>query len=434
MKQVLIIGFGKTGQAFYEHEKDQAIISLYDDRPIDFSEPYLPYDESLEYDYALISPGVSPTHPVWQHCLARQIPVYGEIEYASRELEGDVIGITGTNGKTTTTTLVFEMLRRHHERTFLAGNIGFALLNYVPQTRPGDVYVTELSSFQLETTERFTPRIAAITNLTPDHLQWHGTMADYIDAKFKIFQNMPDLRQVVINRDDPKLIEALVTRGYRPADFTGFSHEIALERGCWIEQASLMARFDREEHILPVSDIGLHGIHNLENCLCAVTIAKLAGVSNDDIRAVLREFTGIAHRYEVMGEKGERRFINDSKATNPDSTIPALKSITRPTVWIAGGMDKGSDFSAMFDYAKDKIEGLILFGENKRLMELAARGAGLSAITLVDDLDQAFALAIESSGPGYDILLSPASASWDMYPNFEARGEHFRQLVGAWHV
>lgn len=434
MKQVLIIGFGKTGQAFYEHERNLAEISIYDDRPIDFNEPYLPYDKHKIYEYALISPGVSPTHPVWKNCLDKQIPVYGEIEYACREIAGGVIGITGTNGKTTTTTLVFEMMRRHHERTFLAGNIGFALLNYVPESKPGDCYVTELSSFQLETTVQFTPQIAAITNLTPDHLQWHGTMEDYIAAKFKIFQNMTDLSQVVINRDDPRLIEALVTRGYRPAEFTGFSHEIELNRGCYIKNDSLVARFDKEEFILPVQEIGLHGIHNLENCLCAVAVAKLAGISNDDIRTVLRDFTGIAHRYEVMGEKGGRRFINDSKATNPDSTIPALKSITRPTIWIAGGMDKGSDFSAMLDYAKERVEQLILLGENKRLLELAAQSAGLDSIIVVENLDEAFKKAIELSRPGYDILLSPASASWDMYPNFEARGEHFRQLVGAWHV
>lgn len=433
MKQVLIIGFGKTGQAFYEHEKPAAI-TIYDDKPIAFGQSFLPYDPARAYDYALVSPGVTPAHPVWQDCLKRGIPVYGEIEYASRQLAGDVVGITGTNGKTTTTTLLFEMVRRHRDRTFLAGNIGFTLLNYVPDSRPGDIYITELSSFQLATTTQFEPVYGAITNITPDHLQWHGDMASYIDAKLKLIQNVADRRRIVINRDDPGLMNALNERGLVPDDFTGFSHQQELIRGCYVAHDTIIVRLSETEEIIPLAEIALSGIHNLENCLCAIMLAKLIGVPNDDIRHVLKTFSGIAHRYEVIGEKGGRRFINDSKATNPDSTLPALKSIVRPTVWIGGGMDKGSDFSALFDYAAHKDVRLILFGENKQLMEQAARQAGLDDICLVENLDLAFAKAIEWSAPGYDILLSPASASWDMYPNFEARGDHFRQLIGAWHV
>lgn len=434
MKQVLIIGFGKTGQAFYSHEKTQAIISIYDDRPINFSEPFLDYDEFKVYDYALISPGVSPDHPVWQNCLRLNIPVYGEIEYAFRELAGRVIGITGTNGKSTTTTLVYEMIRRKHDRTFMAGNIGFALLNYVADSRPEDIYVTELSSFQLETTVEFCPALGAVTNLTPDHLQWHGQMADYIAAKFKLFQNVSDYSTIVINRDNPLLTQTLLDLDHNLDDFTGFSHDKVLNRGCYIEEGYLVWSDGQPERIISIRDIRLSGIHNLENCLCATALAKLAGVNSDDIRQVLKEFNGIAHRYEVLGEKGGRRFINDSKATNPESTIPAIRSIEHPTIWIAGGMDKGSDFQEMFDDARGRFDHLILFGENKMLLKNAANQAGLFNLTIVDDLDQAFKLAIQLSKPGYDILLSPASASWDMYPNFEARGDHFRQLVGAWHV
>lgn len=434
MKQVLIIGFGKTGKAFYEHEKHLAEVSIYDDRPVEFSEPFLPFDEAKQYDYALISPGVPPNHPVWMHCLQQGIEVYGEIEYAWQELAGHVIGITGTNGKTTTTTLAFEMIRQNHQRTFLAGNIGFALLNYVPESRSDDLYITELSSFQLETTKNFTPLFGAITNLTPDHLKWHGSMTDYINAKFRLFHNKSDLRNIVINRDDPVLIQALSDRGFDPADFTGFSHTTQLEHGCCLKNDQIVFRNGTEEAILSLDEVRIQGIHNLENCLCAIALAKLANTPNEHIRLVLRQFAGIAHRYELIAEKAGRRFINDSKATNPDSTIPALKSVVRPTVWIAGGMDKGSDFSAMLDYAKDRVEHLILLGENKLIMKQTAITAGLDQIHLVETLDQAFDLAIELTRPGYDILLSPASASWDMYPNFEARGDHFRQLVGAWHV
>lgn len=434
MKQVLIIGFGKTGQAFYRHEKATATISIYDDREIRLSEPYLPYDETAHYDYALISPGVSPSHPVWKACVTKGIPVYGEIEYAYQSLRGYVVGITGTNGKTTTTTLTFEMIRRWHERTFLAGNIGFPLLDYVMDSKPGDIYVTELSSFQLDTTHSFTPRVAAITNLTPDHLQWHLTMEDYISAKFKLFHNLTDYNQVVINRDDQAIEEALLKRKLNPKDFFGFSHNLILENGCFIEDGKIIFQDTIREEIIDRNDILLNGIHNLENCLCAISLAKKVGVPTECIQAVLKEFSGIAHRYEVIGEKGGRRFINDSKATNPDSTIPALKSIERPTIWIGGGMNKGSDFVQMFELTPQQVDRLILFGENKLLMKQTAEQVGFDRITIVENLDQAFDLAIQLSQPGYDILLSPASASWDMYPNFEARGDHFKRLVGALHV
>lgn len=434
MNQVLIIGFGKTGKAFYRYEQSVATVSIYDDKPIEFDEPYLPYDPDKKYDYALISPGISPSHPVWQNCLSKGIPVHGEIEYAFQQLQGQVIGITGTNGKTTTTTLVYEMVKHSHDRTFLAGNIGFPLLDYVSQSQPDDYYVTELSSFQLETTSFFRPVVAAITNITPDHIQWHGTMEHYIAAKFKIFQNMTQLDQVVINRDDHSLVQALQTAGYSVNRFFGFSHDQILDHGCFVDSNLVIYQAEEREVIIPIADIKLTGIHNLENCLCAISLAKKMNVPTVDIVHVLKTFAGIAHRYEVVGVKQGRRFINDSKATNPDSTIPALKSILAPTIWIAGGMDKGSDFGEMFAKVTPQVKRLILFGENKALMAEAAKHQPLLEVDLVDNLDQAFAKAMAFSEPGYDILLSPASASWDMYPSFEIRGDHFKRLVGALNV
>lgn len=434
MKTILIIGFGKTGKAFYEHEKHRAKIAIYDDRPIEWNQPYLAYDPEMDYAYALISPGVSPAHPVWRHCVERSIPVYGEIEYASHSLQGQVIGITGTNGKTTTTTLVFEMMRLWHERSFLAGNIGFPLINYVDQSRPEDYYVTELSSFQLETVVDFKPSIGAITNITPDHIQWHGDMSAYIAAKFKLLQHVSDYRKIVINVDDAALLEALISHGFSPEQFSGFSHEKRLSNGVYLEDGQIMLADPEPQLLLAQSELKLSGLHNLENACCASFIAHLAGTPFECIQQVLREFSGIEHRYEVVGEKAGRRFINDSKATNPDSTIPALKSIERPTIWIAGGMDKGSNFRPMLALAKDRVERLILFGENHADFYSQAQAEAVGPIEIVNDLDQAFAKAIQFSAPGYDILLSPASASWDMYPNFEARGNHFKELIGAWHV
>ncbi|WP_459128678.1 UDP-N-acetylmuramoyl-L-alanine--D-glutamate ligase [Guggenheimella bovis] len=429
MKQYLIIGFGKTGKALYEYLKseEECILHVYDDNPIEGVELF---KEGTPYDAAFVSPGVSVLHPMFQYCTEHSIPVIGETELAYGKLRGDIIGITGTNGKTTTTTLIYEMIKKEHERTFLAGNIGFPILSYVKNSKDGDFYITELSSFQLETTEHFSVRLGVLTNLTPDHMKWHGGYEPYVDSKMKLWKNVEDKKNIVINYDDPGIYEAFEKRGLLLSDFTRFS-TFEKDVECFVKNGMILFK---GEAILRTDEILIPGNHNLQNALAAICISKLLGIKNETIREVLTTFKGIDHRYQIIGEKNGIRFINDSKATNPDSTMPAIKSAKRPTVLIAGGMDKGSDFKPLIKAFPESIKKLILFGETKEEIRRQALSVGYDAIEIVNNLDEAFQRATEIAGEGWDILLSPASASWDMYPSYEVRGEHFVRLFKEYHV
>ncbi len=433
MESILVIGLGKSGHGLLAFFKEKAVLSVYDDKRPDLEKlrdqygvEIHDYDPEVFYDLVALSPGPAPDHPVIHACREKGMKILGELEIAFQHLKGDVLAISGTNGKSTTTTLLYEFLSEENSRSFIGGNIGIPLIGYAKDSREGDVYAVEVSSFQLETMDSFTPQISALLNITPDHIVWHGTMDAYVDAKFRLWENNTQNQLKVFNADDAFLVEEINKRLPNLERLYGFSLEDE-KNNCFVKEGKIHLRLeDREEDVLPVEELQLKGKHNLSNVLAAVLMAGLYGISKESMARVLRRFTGLSHRYEILGEKQGRRFINDSKATNLESSLPALASAKRPTVLLAGGMDKKVDLKPLFDQWNPQIKQLLVYGEVKK--ELATLAEGICPVEIHENLEESFNRAMELSSEGWDILLSPACASWDMYKSFEERGDHFREL------
>lgn len=430
---ILVFGLGKSGRKLLDYYKNRANIWVYDDKEINLDELKKEYgnirlyEKDRNYDLMALSPGPSPDHFLIREFQEKGIPVVGEVGLAMEKIKGKLLLITGTNGKTTTTSLVWEMVKRKNPRTFVGGNIGTPLIGYVEDSKIDDAYVVELSSFQLDSLASLTPYISAILNITPDHISWHGSMEKYIQAKMNLWSQNFSSQLKIINKDDELLLSETKKRYKSLEDFYYFSTKSRVNRGAYLENGRLFLALDQLEEVLPVDEISLKGEHNIANALAASLMARLYGVEIEDIRYVLRNFKSLEHRYEVLEEKLGRRFINDSKATNVDSSLPAYKSAIRPTVLIAGGMDKKVPLEPLFQDWNPEIKEVIVFGEVKNQMyELAKQVAGAH---IVDDLVEAFDLALSLSEEGWDILFSPACASWDMYESFEKRGEHFKELL-----
>ncbi len=433
--KALVVGAAKSGiEAAKLLIAKGAIVSLYDAK----AAADLAIDPSLmaglkahyfggaapvveQYDCLVLSPGVPPNLPFIVAARQKGIMVIAEVELARQQSKGRYVGITGTNGKTTTTALTTHILQTAGFDTKAVGNIGIALSSVVSDDDKDVVYVVELSSYQLETVANFKLDCAAILNITPDHLSRHKTMQAYSAAKLKIGDGLAEPRALLLNLDNT------ITRQIYDdlkAQATAFSRldptaDIAVIDGEIVAQG---------EAVLPVKDIYIRGEHNLENALAAVGLARQMGVSNAVIGAALRSFKGVAHRNELFLERAGIHFYNDSKATNPEATVPALKCLTQPTVLIAGGMDKGSDYRVMLKHLK-WVEHIVLLGETKYDIAALLRANNYGSYTLADDMEQAVKAAISRvSRPG-NVLLSPACASWDMYKNFEARGDHFKHCV-----
>lgn len=431
---ILIFGLGKSGRKLLDYFKDKANIWVYDDKDIDLKELRKDFahvrlfEEDRGYDLMALSPGPSPEHFLIKDFRKKGIPIVGEVGLALEKIQGKLLVITGTNGKTTTTSLVKEMVKRKNPRTFAGGNIGEPLIGFVEDSRANDAYVVELSSFQLDSLGRFNPYISVILNITPDHISWHGSMENYIQAKMQLWSQNFNSQLKIINGDD-KLLLSETEKYYKSMeDFYYFSTKEKVRKGAYVENGKIFLAIDQLEEVLPIHEISLKGEHNLANALAASLMARLYGVDLDDIKYVLRNFQGLEHRYEILEEKLGRRFINDSKATNVDSSLPAYRSAQRPTVLIAGGLDKKVPLEPLFEDWNPAIKEVVIFGEvKKQMFELARRVAGAH---MVDNLEEAFDLALNLSETGWDILFSPACASWDMYESFEQRGEHFKELLG----
>lgn len=433
--KVLIFGLGRSGRALLDFYKDKSDVWVYDDKEVDikklqeeFGEVEF-YNPKIDYDLLALSPGPSMDHWLIKSFQEKKVAIKGELEIASQYLKGDILAITGTNGKTTTSSLVKAMVEKQFARSFIGGNIGIPLISYVKDSQEGDVYIVEVSSFQLETIVNFTPKLSALLNITPDHISWHGSMDKYIDAKFRIWENNFPKQIKVINEDDGFLLEEANLRYNKTEDFYRFSVKKKVDKGAYMEDNILYLALDKRKELIRLDELLLTGEHNLSNALAASLIASLYGVKDKFIIEVLKEFTSLEHRYEVLEEKKGRRFINDSKATNVDSALPALRSASRPTVLIAGGMDKKVPLAPLFENWNHAIKHLILFGETKdELAENAQKISAFTDIYIVNNLDEAFSKAMELSSSGWDILFSPACASWDMYESFEIRGKHFKDL------
>lgn len=355
------------------------------------------------------------------------IPVIGELELAFQFASSPIIAITGTNGKTTTTTLTGEILKAAGYRTLVAGNIGLPLIGEVEKYSIGDVIIAEVSSFQLETTASFKPQVGVILNITPDHIDRHVDMEGYTAAKAKILGNQTAQDYTVLNFDDP-LTNNLAS--ICPGSVIFFSRLHKLARGVFVQDNWIVIRWGEKSHpVLPVSELGIPGPHNLENAMAAVACCWVRGVSIDILARVLREFKGVTHRLEFVAEIDGISYINDSKGTNPDATIKALHSYSKPIVLIAGGRNKGNDFNGLSVLIREKARAVVLIGESAGDIKHAVENQGGPEVYLAGDLPEALSAARRIARRGDVVLLSPACASWDMFKNYEERGDLFKQAV-----
>ncbi len=378
-------------------------------------------------DEVVVSPGVPLIIPIIQAAYHQGIPVIGEVEAAYRLTRTPFVAITGTNGKTTTTTLLGEIFKASGRGTYVVGNIGDPITNYVGAAKDIEVFVTEISSFQLETIDTFRPRAAAILNITPDHLDRHLTMENYIKAKGRIFENQTNEDLLVLNADDPVVCQ-LAEKAVSQKAF--FSYQKKVAYGAWCLNGEIYIN-DRKNVIFVCreDELGIIGPHNTMNALAALTLAYLSGVELDVIIQVLKSFSGVEHRLEMVGCFSGVTYINDSKGTNTNATITALNAVKEPIILLAGGYDKKEDYSELMVLVAKRVKRLIVLGVTADDLIKAANAKGFTAITKVETYEEAVSCAKAEAVPGDTVLLSPACASWDMFDNYEIRGCVFKKLV-----
>ena len=380
-------------------------------------------------DLAVISPGVPIDSPVVVKFNEKNIPVWGEIELAYNYEKGVVAAITGTNGKTTTTTLVGEIIKAWGRETFVVGNIGLPYTEYAAEMKDESVTVAEVSSFQLETINKFHPQISAILNITPDHLNRHHTMECYVETKARIAKNQNKDEICVLNYEDEYLKK--IAKDI-PAKVFWFSSEHILEQGIWLDGEKIMYNDGSETiEICTIHDMKLLGKHNYENVMAAVAIAMHAGVPLDCIRKAVKEFNAVEHRIEYVKEVNGVKYYNDSKGTNPDAAIKAVEAMVRPTVVIGGGYDKDSSYDEWIASFGDKVKALVLLGQTRDKIAAAAKKAGFENVIMTDSLEEAVKVSSKQAVSGDAVLLSPACASWGMFKNFEERGKLFKEYVNS---
>lgn len=377
-----------------------------------------------DYDLILLSPGVPPELPWLEAARRAGVPVWGELELASRFITRPVIAVSGTNGKTTTTTLVGEFLKESGLKPLVGGNIGTPLTSLLSRQAGADFLVLEVSSFQLDTAPHFHPQAAALLNLTPDHLDRYPDFAAYVNSKAGLFRCQTEKDLKVLNADDP----LVCSLNHGPQRVYRFSTQQVLPTGAWVENGAIRVRLATglEEHF-PLRDILLAGRHNLENVMAALLLALDAGAQAAACREVLARFRGLPHRLEWVARIRGVDFYDDSKGTNVGAVARSLAFFDRPVILIAGGRDKDSDFTLLSPLVREKVKALVLLGETRN--KLARVWRGLAPVYLAGDLAEAVALAWKAARPGDVVLLSPACASFDMFRDYVHRGETFQQLV-----
>jgi len=444
-KNILVCGMAKSGQAVAKllHELG-AHITVQDKKtditwtcdPSDFNQ-YLGRDPDGivgNFDIIIISPGISVYAPFVQKAESLGVTVWGEAELAYRLCPCPMVAITGTNGKTTVTTLVGEILKQHNPGTVVGGNIGTPLTELVTKLSPGNIVVAEISSFQLETIAAFKPAVSAVLNITPDHLDRHKTMEVYISMKARIFENQSPDDVCVLNYDNP-----ITKKMHPPGRVVYFSTTEILQDGVYLKNGNVCATFSRnpvliahsqywndgEVQILPISETRVMP----ENALAATALALCAGASPAQIAHVLKTFPGVPHRMEYVAELDGVEYYNDSKATNIDSAIKAIESTNRPIVLIAGGSDKDLDFTPWVKTFPGKVSHLIVIGETTQKIVDTCNNLGFNCYKCVKTLQEATDLARKISKPGDRVILSPACASFDMFKNYEERGDIFKSCV-----
>jgi len=380
----------------------------------------------LDADLIILSPGVPRDLAVLQAAIADGVEILGEIELAHRLAQPPIVAITGTNGKTTTTTLVARILETAGRRIGLGGNIGRPLIDFV-DAADLDLLVAEISSFQLESTVDFRPHVGAWLNFSDDHLNRHGSREAYWEAKKRLFVNQGPDDWAILNADDAA-VQPL--SGALPARHLAFAIRTELRDGVLARDGHIVHRIQGEDHpVMPLSEIRLRGTHNLENCLAATAVALALGVETSAIRQAIAAFDGVEHRIEPVRQLDGVQWYNDSKGTNYDSTIKAIRSFEEPLVLIAGGRDKGGAIAPLVSTIAERVQHVVLVGESAPTFERFLRAGGYEAISTASDLPEAIALARGKAPVGGVVLYSPAATSFDMFRDYEHRGQVFKALV-----
>ena len=445
-KKILIVGMGKSGVAAMEVFADiRSDIFAYDSNSFEATDERLhamieekckgsflggkiPY--TAGWDYIVMSPGVPPSTPFILDAINNGAKLTGDLELGFEACDFKFVGITGTNGKTTTTTLVGEIFKAAGVESEVAGNIGrpVILCASTGKTTDEKVLITEISSFQLETIDEFRPHIAAFLNLTPDHLDRHGSIEAYGDAKARIFEKQTEDDYLVYNYDDPE-VSALVDTA--KSVLTPFSRKFELEEGVFVKDGSIIIadRDNGKEILLSLSELKIPGNHNVENALAAVAIAVRAGIDKKVIAKVLSEFMGVEHRMELAGEIDGVKYVNDSKGTNPEASEKAIEATEKGVILIAGGYNKNSDFHNFIKGFRGKVKNLVLLGDTANVIYETAIQEGFENVEICSDMEDCVRVATSHASVGDTVLLSPACASWDMYKSFEERGDHFKGIV-----
>ncbi len=444
-KRVLIVGLGKSGVAAAHFLLERrARVTVSDAKPESQFSKEIPelLDRGITVetgghgertfrgqDLIVVSPGVPYDVPPLVQARNQGVPVIGEVELAARFLQGKIIAITGSNGKTTTTALTGEIFEHAGLEVQVGGNIGTPVISMVAQSTQETYNVLEVSSFQLETIESFHPQIAVILNITPDHLDRHGTLEGYTAAKARIFENQTEKDFAVLNADDP-ICRSLGAKTKAQVIWFSRKPEAKIENGAFVRGGKIFWRqAEREQEIMPVSEIPLKGNHNLENVLAAVSAAVLAGSAPEKIREAVAQFKAVEHRLEFVASVNGVEYFNDSKATNVDATIKALESFPANIHIILGGKDKGSDYTVLKQLLRERARRVYTIGAAAEKIE--SHIAGSAPLERAGTLEAAVRRAAELAEPGDVVLLAPACASFDQFENYEHRGRVFKQTVQA---
>ncbi|MGN0165129.1 MAG: UDP-N-acetylmuramoyl-L-alanine--D-glutamate ligase [Lachnospiraceae bacterium] len=387
----------------------------------------LPEEEISQADLLVISPGVPTDLPFVEKLKARDVTIWGEAELGYRFAKGRLAAVTGTNGKTTTTALLGEIMKTQYESVFVVGNIGIPYTCMAPEMKEDSVTVAEMSSFQLESIDAFHPQVSMILNITPDHLNRHHTMENYTLAKANIMKNQTPDETCVLNYEDERL-RSLGEQSV--AKVIWFSSVRELEEGLFLINDNIISRQQGvDTTICSIHDLNIIGRHNYENAMAAIAGAMAMGVTLDNIRKALKSFVAVEHRIEYTATKNGVKYYNDSKGTNPDASIQAVKAMTVPTILIGGGYDKGSEYQEWIQTFEGKIKYLVLMGQTAEKIAATAEKMGFKDYVFVNSMDEAVDFCYKNAVPGEAVLLSPCCASWGMFANYEERGRIFKELV-----
>lgn len=443
-KKVLVFGSGKSGTGaadllgqvgacpvIYdgnpEIDKEAVVHKISHVKNVEVYAGELPEEVRKSLDLVVLSPGVPIDLPLVRSFYGQGLPVWGEVELAYRTGKGRVLAITGTNGKTTTTALLGKIMSDAEDSVFVVGNIGTPYTSKALEMKETSVTVAEISSFQLETIDRFAPEVSAILNITEDHLNRHHTMEEYIRVKELIIKNQKPENYCVLNYEDEVLRE--FGRDIVP-ETVYFSSVRKLEKGIYLDNGVIVLKTEKEEiPVVRTDELKLLGQHNFENVMAAVAMAYYAGVPMDSIRKSICEFTAVEHRIEYVTEKNGVVYYNDSKGTNPDAAIKGIQAMNRPTLLIGGGYDKGSSYDEWLNSFDGKVKYLVLIGQTKEKIRDAAERLGVCPCILCEDLEEAVKVCAEKAESGDAVLLSPACASWGQFDNYEQRGDMFKEYV-----